>query len=477
MTTANHLFSWTSIFLLVLFAYCGIADQRVSENQLESEGPNDFSIDRVMGHLQVISDDIHYIGSPYHREVQSYLVSELEALGLNVEVQRQRIFRIREDHTQGTHVENVIARIKGTGTGKSLLVMSHYDAAAPHSYGASDAGSGVATILEAARVFTHQNEQPTNDIIFLFTDAEEAGMLGARAFIEHHPLSKNVGLALNFEARGSGGPSYMLMETDGKNGKLLEEFTKANPQAINANSLVYSIYKLMPNNTDSTPLREIAGIKSFLFAYLDDFFDYHTAQDTWQRIDRSSLAHQADYLMKCMNHFAFSDLKNLEAEDDHVFINLPFIKLLRYPYSWNLPLLIIGFLLFIGLVAAGIKRKQINLKNSLRGFIPFFVTLLGNCLLTFGLWQLILIIHPGYKDILHGFPYNGYYYLGGFMALNVSLAFVIYRKWISKHQWRDLIVAPLLFWLIINLLMVLFLPGGSFLIIPAYLTLAMLALS
>jgi hypothetical protein len=31
-------------------------------------------------------------------------------------------------------------------------------------------------------------------------------------------LGKEVGLVLNFEARGTSGPSYMLMETNGGNG-------------------------------------------------------------------------------------------------------------------------------------------------------------------------------------------------------------------------------------------------------------------
>jgi hypothetical protein len=33
---------------------------------------------------------------------------------------------------------------------------------------------------------------------------------------------------LNFEARGTSGPSYMLMETNGGNGGLVKEFAAAN---------------------------------------------------------------------------------------------------------------------------------------------------------------------------------------------------------------------------------------------------------
>jgi len=49
--------------------------------------------------------------------------------------------------------------------------------------------------------------------------------------------------------RGSGGPSYMLIETNRGNANLIKEFTKANPEYPVANSLAYSIYKMLPNDT------------------------------------------------------------------------------------------------------------------------------------------------------------------------------------------------------------------------------------
>ena len=118
---------------------------------------------------------------------------------------------------------NIITRIPGTSSNKSLLLMSHYDSA-PHtaSYGASDAGSGVVTVLEAVRAYLATGQKPKNDIIILFTDAEELGLNGASVFTNKHPWAKNVGLALNFEARGSGGPSNMIVETNGGNSALIK---------------------------------------------------------------------------------------------------------------------------------------------------------------------------------------------------------------------------------------------------------------
>lgn len=472
---ANHVASWISAMLLILFAYWGIANQLPSSSAFDSKNPKDLSVDRVMAHLEVIAKEAHYAGSPYHKKVRAYLVKQLKALGLQPQVQTNRVFEIYPGSTRGITVKNVMAKIKGSGNGKALLVMAHYDSAAPHSPGASDAGSGVASILEAIRVFLTNHKQPKNDIIVLFTDAEEAGLMGARAFIENNPM-ENIGLALNFEARGSGGASYMFIETNGKNGKLLEEFMKANPGFPTCNSLLNSLLSKL-GVTDSTPLRQISNVNSFLFGYLGDFFDYHTAQDTPARTDRSSLAHQADLLMHLLNYFAFSDLENLKGEQDKTFVNLPFVKLLHYPFSWNIPLLITAFVLIIGLLTFGVKKGKISIRKSLKGFIPFLLTILINCVVTFGLWQLILLIYPSYKDILHRFPYNGYYYLGAFMAINGGLSIFIYRKWLAKYSSNDLMIAPIIVWLSINLAMVVALPGGSFLIIPVFMAIAMLAIT
>nr|WP_299015540.1 M28 family peptidase [uncultured Polaribacter sp.] len=84
----------------------------------------------------------------------------------------------------------MVAKIKGAENGKALLLLTNYDSTPHSSVGASNAGSGVVTILEAIRAFLEQNKTPKNDIIIiiiiLISDAEELGLLGAKAFVEHH---------------------------------------------------------------------------------------------------------------------------------------------------------------------------------------------------------------------------------------------------------------------------------------------------
>ena len=201
----------TTLLLILLAVYWSFKSSMPTYKIDNKASENVFSTDRALTHVEKISKKPHSVGTPAHAEVRSYIISELEALGLETSIQ--------EGYTAGdwgnlSKAINILARIKGTGDGKALLLLSHYDSSPHSSLGASDAGSGVATILEGIRAFLSEKKQPKNDIIILIADAEELGLNGADLFVNKHPWAKDVGLALNFEARGSGGPSYMLIETN-----------------------------------------------------------------------------------------------------------------------------------------------------------------------------------------------------------------------------------------------------------------------
>lgn len=476
MKVLSRLQSWVVVLITILIIFWSFWDQKPTASFMDSDDPAAFSITNVVDHLKIITKDVHHVGAPAHGEVQDYLIAELQKLGLTPEVQKERVFGLRSSYAYGTVPENIVAKIKGTTPGKALLLLSHYDSALPHAKGASDDGSGIATILEGLRVFLANKQPPKNDIVILFSDAEELGLLGARAFIEKHPLADDIGLVLNFEARGSGGPSIMLMETNGKNSALLSEFIKANTSYPTTNSMSYSIYKMLPNDTDLTPFREVLDVNGFNFAFIDDHFDYHTEQDSWQRINRASLVHQADYFMNTVNYFANSNLKKLDSNEDHVFANFPIIKLLYYPFSWNIPLFIFACLLLILLTFLGFRKKKINLKNAIKAALPFLISLVGSCIINFGLWQILLYIHPQYNDIIQGFTYNGHTYITAFTLLNIGSSLFVYKKWLEKYSPIDLLLFPLLLWIVFIGLLIQTIPGAGFLILPVFMALIVLTI-
>ena len=348
---------------------------------------NSFSTHRALVQLKEISKEPHFLGNEAHNQVRNYIVSELEKLGLETQIQEEFSF---SKWGNVSKPKNILARIKGSDTSKALLLLTHYDSQPHSSFGASDAGSGVVTILEGIRAFLSENKTPKNDIIILITDAEELGLNGADVFVNKHPWAKDVGLVLNFEARGSGGPSYMLIETNQGNANLMKEFVKANPEYPVANSLAYSIYKMLPNDTDLTRFREDGNIDGFNFAFIDDHFDYHTALDTYERLDRNTLEHQGSYLMPLLHHFSNANLNNLKNTEDYIYFTVPIFKTVIYPFSWISPMLLIAVMAFIGLLIYGFKRKTLQGKEILKGFAPFLISLIASGLVGYFGWEILL---------------------------------------------------------------------------------------
>ena len=462
----KNFFTFLSILIISLTVYVSFNDLIPrSEKPLDKY---DFSIENALDHLRIISKKPHYTGSEYHSVVRDYILNELKNMGLETEIQNQVVTRFC---CVGTNTSNIIGTIKGSSNGKSLVLLTHYDSRHHASFGASDAGSGVVTILEGVRSFLSKNTIPINDIHLVFTDAEEIGLLGAQAFVKNHSLVDNIGLVLNFEARGSGGPSYMLMETNGKNGVLISEFINAEPGFPAANSLMYSIYKMLPNDTDLTIFREQANIDGFNFAFIGDHFDYHTSLDSFERLDRNTLIHQADYIMSMLNHFSKINLSNLDSENDYVYLNFPILKMLHYPYSWIYPLLIFSIMFFLFIIYLGLAINKLSIQGILNGILALTISLFTCLSITIILWKTISYFNPDYADILHGFTYNGYYYITAFIFLNIFCLFSIYYRFFKNSSGLDLTIMPIGFWLIINVLISIYLKGAAYFIIPVNLVL------
>ena len=454
----------------IYFSFYALMPKVVTETNLPE---TQFSTQRALVHLKEITKKPHYTGSVEHTVVRNYLVKEFEKLGLTVEIQEQ--VAVNKKWRAATNTKNILARIKGSENGKALLLLSHYDSNPHSSLGASDAGSGVVIILEGIRAFLTENKTPKNDIIICISDAEELGLLGANAFVNKHPWAKDVGLVLNFEARGSGGPSYMLLETNGGNKNLIEAFQKANTPYPAANSLMYSVYKMIPNDTDLTVFREDGDIDGFNFAFIGDHFDYHTAQDSFERMDLNTFQHQASYLIATLNYFSNADISNLKANEDFVYFNFPYFGMVFYPFSWIVPMLVVCALLFFVLLILGFSNKKLTIVGVLKGFIPFILSLLISSLFAIYGWKLVLKIHPHYNDILHGFTYNGYYYIAAFVALTLAICFWFYKGFFKKRTAQDLVIAPLFIWILINVGIALYLPGAAFFIIPVIVLLFILS--
>ncbi len=449
-------------FLAVIigFVFYAMMPRSVSNETLPMA---DFSAKRALKIVAEMSQKPHYIGSENHNSVAEYLMQELRNLGLEPETQEGYSLTEWGNLTKS---RNIIATVKGTSGGKSLLLLSHYDSA-PHSksHGAADDASGVATVLEGVRAFLHSKATHKNDIVILFTDAEELGLNGAALFVKEHQLAKSIGVAINFEARGTSGPSYMLMEVNNGNAAMVRHFAESKVGFPTCNSLMYSIYKMLPNDTDLTVFRENGKIQGFNFAFIDDHFNYHTQQDDLKHLNPASLAHQGSYLMPLMKHLANADLDNLDSSDDAVYFNVPY-GFIDYPFSLNVPLFILAIVLFCGLVFIGFGKRVLNGKDIGKGFLLFLSCLVVTGVVAFLGWKALLAVYPQYADIQQGFTYNGHDYIAAFILMTMGIAMLFYRKSIPEMQTMNYAVAPIFLWILINGAIAFLLPGAAFFILP-----------
>ena len=93
---------------------------------------------------------------------------------------------------------NVIAKIEGSDPvlrQEYVIYSGHWDHLGRQGdsifHGASDNASGAAGVLELAHAFTSLPAHPKRTVIFLFTTAEERGLLGAKYYVQHplYPLA------------------------------------------------------------------------------------------------------------------------------------------------------------------------------------------------------------------------------------------------------------------------------------------------
>src|SRR4026209_928722 len=158
--------SAASIVLVIVAAVLVVYQLTPPRTAAVNAPVTEFSSERALKHLAVIAQRPLPVGTSEHAAVDSYIETELTALGLSPEVQ------------QTPSATNVVVRLKGTSDAKAVLLVAHYDTV-PASPGAADNGSALASMLEPLRAL--RSSQPLrNDLIALFSDAEEVGAAGAK---------------------------------------------------------------------------------------------------------------------------------------------------------------------------------------------------------------------------------------------------------------------------------------------------------
>lgn len=454
-----RLLTWVFILAVVVLT---IYQFRPPAPVSASAPPTEFSSARAMEHLKVIASAPHPLDSPAKAAVREYLIAELKKLGLPPETQvtlEEQEYDEEDEEPRpavDTRSINVMARLAGSRAhDKAVLLVAHYDTVSD-SFGACDDGAGVVTLLETARALKAGPALP-NDVIFLFTDGEEDGLLGGKAFAREHEWSEDVAVVLNFEARGCRGPVFMF-ETSENNGWLISEFGKASPRPF-ASSLMYEIYRSLRSYwTDLSALKK-EGHSGFNFAFVDEPLRQHTSFDNLSALDEGSLQHHGSYALALTRHFGNLDVKDPKTTDA-IFFDVLGLTLVRYPITWVKPLTILAVVLFIGLVVLGWRRKQLTISGVALGLVAFLLSIACSSVIAKILWEATRALHRDYNSFS-----NYKLYLLSFAAFALAITSLIYFFFNKKVRVNDLYVGALFPWLIATVSVSLYLPRGSYLFI------------
>jgi hypothetical protein len=428
--------------------------------------------ENIVKHIDKITQGPRAIGDEYHDDTERYLKRELNKMGLSVSLQPSIGFN--NNNRTAAPVRNIIATFPGTSpNNKSLMLLAHYDAAKFSGKGAGDDASGVAIILESINALLKSKKAPTNNIVVLFTDGEEVGLLGAKTFINEQLNYHNVGLIINLEARGTNGPAMMWPETDGGNRSMIEQFEAAGVPMPVTTSLHYEIYKILPNDTDLTPFNQEAKINGFNFAFIDDHFNYHTQRDSIQNLSLDTLAHQSIQLYTMLKHFSQADLSQLKSEHSLVYFSLPMIGLISYSTSITWVFLIVSMTVLLGLLVITLNQKKFKLSSFITAPLPMLFATASTYIWCWLLVKGLYTLFPEFSDILQGFPYSGHHIMAAILISGAILGSGVYSLFSQKQPLAQSFSNSII-WFLIIVPMCYALPGSGLLIWPLILSVILL---
>jgi len=353
----------------------------------------EFSAARAMRDVREIAKAPRMLGSAENDRVRAYLVGRLRELGASPEVQTAAVAR----HTQSgpdtwAIVNNVVAKIPGTNPTGAVLMVAHYDSV-PSGPGAADNAASVAAILEAMRALK-TGPAARNDLIVLFTDGEELGLLGAKAFVEKQLALSNIKVVLNFEMRGDHGSS-MMFQTRSQYSWLAVRRPITRSSSL-AESLAWG-------ETDLNVLLA-AGIDGMSFGATSGVAGYHTELDNADLLDQRSLQSQGALTLSTARGFGAIDLNDLQTESAASIVRDD--SLSRYTTA------MLAFLvpvLLLGVIWIGIRNGQFTISGIAAGLAIYVIAIALSIVGSIFVWRLIAML-AGWRMLPIGTTYGGFYF-------------------------------------------------------------------
>lgn len=346
-----------------------------------------FSATRAFAHVQALARAPRPIASAANAQAREYIIERVRGLGLEPSVQEATVQKMYDDGFRHVHVtlavvRNIVVPFAGSapdhGRRPALLLVSHYDSG-EGTLGAADGAASSAAMLEALRAL-RAGPAPKYDTVFLFSDGDKAGALGAQAFVEQHPLARRVGLALRFDNAGNRGP-LVLYDTRRAGSDAISGWASGAPDA-RGSVPARAGYELARGGPRIGPLAQLEA-PVLQFATLAGPLG---ADDTPDRLDHDTLQHEGDTMLGLVRHFTATPLAP-GAQAGQVWFALAPFGVLHYPAQLVWPLTRLACLLLVGACCLAAQRARVDPIRLVQGTFGFALIALGLSLGAGLLWK------------------------------------------------------------------------------------------
>ncbi len=194
----------------------------------------------------------------------------------------------REDNKR---VPNVVGLLPGTDEklkDQYIIIGAHFDHVGQNLDGSFNPGgldnaSGIAAMLEIARVMKENKVAPSKPILFIAFNGEEGGMLGSEYYANHpvYPIDNSVMICMDMVGSSEKLPIMVVGAEESKLDLQKEMYEYCQELKIDAG-------KQVSNGSDHVSFAT-KGVKSVLLIN-DDFFNgYHTPDDTTLDVDKTRI--------------------------------------------------------------------------------------------------------------------------------------------------------------------------------------------
>ena len=279
-----------SIFLISLafFLSCGY---------VKTNGTQTYTADnQLLKDVETLASDSFQgrkTGTKGGEMARTYLTSRLKEIGLKPYPGMngyEQSFEIKGRNGAATlQGKNLISYIPGK-TSNVIVISAHYDhlgVIKGEIYnGADDNASGVAGLLQFAKYFS--KNKPNNTMIFAIFDAEEMGLLGAKAFVANSPVAlEKIKLNINMDMISHNDKSELYATGTFKYPQLKPFIYTSNPKL----KLLFGHDDPKLGRDDWTNQSDQGAFNAknipFIYFGVEDHKDYHKATDEFQNINKA----------------------------------------------------------------------------------------------------------------------------------------------------------------------------------------------